>query len=98
MPEWLQKKTTPDKKYLSAKNGVKEGSRNDSGASMAGKILSACPIELWDTIGWGEFENWNNKNSPPLPLSNYLFMLGYFETHGSQRRKMTNLSLGYTHQ
>ncbi len=60
-------KEDKDKKWLSAKDGVSEGSRNDTAASMAGKIISCTPPELMENIGWGHFKVWNSKNTPPLP-------------------------------
>ncbi len=50
MPEWLLESTTKrggDKKWLKGINGVPEGQRNDTAASMAGKILSSSTEELW---------------------------------------------------
>jgi hypothetical protein len=70
MPEWLKKITadnTSDKKWLLGKNGVAEGSRNDSAASMAGKIISSTDPDLLEILGWDQFEIWNSKNIPPLP-------------------------------
>ena len=69
MPNWLIEIATPKKsepKWLNAKDGVSEGSRNDSAASMAGKILSSMDPELWEILGWDQFEIWNSKNTPPL--------------------------------
>ena len=70
MPNWLieiatSKKSEP--KWSLAKSGVAEGSRNDSAASMAGKIISSTDPELLEILGWDQFEIWNSKNTPPLP-------------------------------
>ncbi len=59
-------KEDKDKKWLIAKNGVSEGSRNDSAASMAGKIISSMDPELWEILGWEQIEIWNSNNTPPL--------------------------------
>ncbi len=70
MPEWLKKiivDSISDKKWLLGKEGVSEGSRNETAASMAGKILSSMDSELWEILGWDQFEIWNSKNAPPLP-------------------------------
>ncbi len=66
-PEWLLKgPDKKDKKWLAGSNGTSEGSRNETAASMAGKILSSCNSKLWDTIGLQQFQIWNSKNIPPL--------------------------------
>ena len=44
-----------DRKWLSAKDGVSEGSRNDAATSMAGKIISSTAPELLESIGWEQF-------------------------------------------
>lgn len=70
-------KKTPDQ-WLSELNGVQEGigARNETAASLMGKLLSAIHHEfdkndwedgrfiplLWDFLCW-----WNQKNTPPLP-------------------------------
>lgn len=69
MPEWFKNLTTDstnDKKWLSAKDGVSEGSRNDTAASRAGKILSSTDPKLWEDIGWEQLKTWNTKDNPPL--------------------------------
>lgn len=67
IPEWLKEITTnKEKKWLTGKDGVSEGSRNDTAASMAGKILSSTAFELWESIGWEQLLVWNQKNPKPL--------------------------------
>jgi hypothetical protein len=69
MPSWIIQKTNSvdtDKKWLKGKDGVSEGSRNDTATSMAGKIISSTPQELLESLGWDQFKVWNNKNTPPL--------------------------------
>ena len=70
-PVWITKTASlnenKDRKWLSAKDGVSEGSRNGAAASMAGKIISSTAPELLESIGWEQFNVWNNKNTPPLP-------------------------------
>jgi|GEM_PF-808412 putative DNA primase/helicase len=67
-PVWITKTASvkEEKKWLSAKDGVSEGSRNDAATSMAGKIISSMDPELWDILGWEQLEIWNSKNTPPL--------------------------------
>lgn len=59
-------KEDSNKKWLSAKDGVSKGSRNDTAASMAGKIISCTSTELLESIGWEQLKIWNSKNTPPL--------------------------------
>ncbi len=44
-----------------------EGVRNNTAASIAGKLLSGIKSELWSVAGWSGFKDWNiNQNKPPL--------------------------------
>lgn len=71
MPDWLLKITTTqsdsDKKWLMGKDGVLEGQRNDTAASMSGKILSSTVPELQESLGWEQLRVWNSKNIPSIP-------------------------------
>lgn len=72
MPQWLLEKTTrhgSDKKWLKGINGVPEGQRNDTAASMAGKILSSSTKELWEPVGWNMLKTWNTGCPKPLSES-----------------------------
>lgn len=66
MPTWLLQ-LSEVKKWSVGKNGVVEGSRNDTAASMSGKILRSTDSELWESLGWEQITIWNSKNTPPLP-------------------------------
>lgn len=68
----LGKKESTLKKWEQAINGVGQGSRNDTAASMAGKILHDLKPALWQTIGWEGFRSWNKNNNPPLSDSELL--------------------------
>jgi len=57
--DWREKLTT----------AVSEGSRNNSAAENAGKILSVLPQELWESEGWPFIQNWNSKNKPPMSFA-----------------------------
>ncbi len=46
--------------------GVSEGKRNESAASVIGKILHGLKEQDWQTIGWQTVTGWNLKNNPPL--------------------------------
>ena len=44
-----------------------EGTRNDKGARVAGKLLNSISEDLWKLVGWSSFLEWNQKqNDPPL--------------------------------
>ncbi len=48
-------------------NGVSEGQRNNTAASVAGKLLKRHPRVEWNTEAWMHLKNWNEaKNKPPL--------------------------------
>ncbi|MBI4035900.1 bifunctional DNA primase/polymerase [Candidatus Daviesbacteria bacterium] len=46
--------------------GVPEGKRNESAASIIGKLLSKFPESDWLTSCWDLVRGWNLKNQPPL--------------------------------
>ena len=46
--------------------GVSEGSRNESAASVIGHLLAALPEKEWTTTAWSLFLGWNKNNNPPL--------------------------------
>lgn len=46
--------------------GVGEGQRNETAASVAGKLLKHLPEKEWDSVAWQFYVNWNDKNKPPL--------------------------------
>lgn len=56
-----------DTKWGEIINGVGLGSRNESGAKYAGKLLRSFPDTEWETIAWPAFRQWNAFNEPPLP-------------------------------
>ena len=47
-------------------NGVNEGKRNESAASVVGKLLGKYSEGEWESEVWPLFEGWNLKNKPPL--------------------------------
>ncbi len=55
------------KRWQAGLDGVAAGQRNDTAASLAGKLLAELPPQLWDTAGWGGLKEWNQRN--PVPLS-----------------------------
>ncbi|MEI8230339.1 MAG: AAA family ATPase [Candidatus Peregrinibacteria bacterium] len=54
------------KQWQEAKDGVSAGGRNTAAASVIGRALTHLPEELWESIGWGGFKEWNSRNTPPL--------------------------------
>lgn len=46
--------------------GVGEGSRNETAAKVAGKLLRSIHPDEWDSVAWPAFSGWNLKNNPPL--------------------------------
>lgn len=65
--EWLSD-AKPNSKAFGKKilEGVVEGSRNDSAASVAGKLLAHFPVKEWKISVWPLLQAWNAKNNPPL--------------------------------
>lgn len=75
VPEWLAKEILTNTQTYGAFNskfdftkleGVSEGSRNESAASVIGKLLSTFPEIEWTTTAWNFLLLWNNNNKPPL--------------------------------
>lgn len=67
--KWLSKKGSNNNKSNwnpKVLNGVEDGERNESAASVAGKLLARFPIIEWETEGWKLFQGWNRQNKPPL--------------------------------
>jgi len=48
--------------------GVPKGKRNETSATITGKVLYGLKIEDWMSVGWPLIAAWNEKNSPPLPI------------------------------
>lgn len=46
--------------------GVPEGKRNESAASVVGKLLGKFPENEWEATCWDLVKGWNLKNEPPL--------------------------------
>jgi len=71
VPEWLmsafeEQNKNKQKLWQKGMGGVGEGLRNQTAASMAGKIITNSAPELVDTVGWNQFTIWNQNNIPPL--------------------------------
>ena len=70
-PAWLLellRKRSGKGRWREGLQGVPEGMRNETAASLAGKLLSQLPPESWE-IAWEALKAWNAKNQPPLPES-----------------------------
>ncbi len=58
-----------EKKWEKGLEGVAQGERNETAASITGRLLHGLDKELWETSGWGGLKEWNARNTPPLPES-----------------------------
>jgi hypothetical protein len=47
-------------------SGVTEGNRNNTAASVIGKLLKRFPQKEWESEAWTHALNWNSRNQPPL--------------------------------
>lgn len=70
-PEWLYKKNEEEKEKTDwdafFKENKSKGIRNMSATQLAGKILYEVSPDMWDTLGWPLFVQWNKEhNTPPL--------------------------------
>ncbi|MBP9710332.1 bifunctional DNA primase/polymerase [Patescibacteria group bacterium] len=67
-PDWLAEAGNAQNKkpLLELLDGVSEGGRNDSATRVVGLIFSRLETEEFDTLGWDEFVEWNEQNSPPM--------------------------------
>lgn len=65
---WFKKSKTNSKSNWNPNilDGTKEGNRNESAASVAGKLLKRFPEGEWETEAYTHFKNWNSQNKPPL--------------------------------
>lgn len=70
--EWIHTQKDP-RESLNGKtrvsnllNGVDEGKRNESAASVVGKLLKRFKEEEWEDEVWPLFQAWNKQNNPPL--------------------------------
>jgi len=63
----LVNKAFDEQKWLKGASGVGEGSRNDTAASLAGKLMRELPEKDWDHVCFPFLEQWNALNTPPLP-------------------------------
>lgn len=63
----VQKKPANSTSTDTVINGVNEGQRNDSAASLAGELLNKYPVREWNAKVWPLLCGWNTNNNPPLP-------------------------------
>lgn len=62
-----EKPRQAERVWLQGLQGVEEGKRNDTAASIVGKLLASNPPELWEYAVWGGLKAWNTeKCRPPL--------------------------------
>lgn len=66
-PKWLyvtdENKQTDWEKFFAENKGV--GIRNDSATKLAGKIIYQITPDMWDTLGWPLFMQWNKDHNTP---------------------------------
>jgi hypothetical protein len=67
-PAWLYATKKEEKLWESGIDGAPEGKRNETAASLCGKLFSGLPRELWETAGWATLEDWNRRNDKPLEV------------------------------
>ena len=71
VPEWLiqalDNNKNVEKLWKKETSEVTEGNRNETAASIAGKIRQTLPVELRETVGWPGMLAWNMAISKPLP-------------------------------
>lgn len=48
--------------------GVEEGRRNQSSATIIGKLLHHLPKKDWAEFGWPLIQGWNSNNKPPIEV------------------------------
>lgn len=93
--EWIEKKgknkQTQSKWSPDKLNGVGEGQRNESAASVAGKLLLRFKQHEWQTEAWPLLRNWNNANTPPLPEQE--LRQTFDSIANRERSKTTNIPL-----
>ncbi len=66
-------------------NGVSEGKRNNSAASLIGKLLRSLEEKEWDSIAWPLVKSWNKENNnPPSPEDE---LLNTFESIKKKERQ-----------
>ena len=56
-----------EKKWEKGLEGVGQGERNETAASITGRLLHSLDKGLWEVSGWGGLKEWNTRNTPPLP-------------------------------
>ena len=90
-PDWLLDLVKkPLKKQLDSQSlfaGVDEGRRNESAASIAGKLISYLPEKDWENVAWPLTLAWNDRNRPPLQERE---LRSVFESISERERKSSN--------
>ena len=72
-PKWLKDKLQENKSgttnggWEEKLEGVGEGQRNETAASIIGGLICKYPKNKWDNVVWPLVQGLNMKNNPPLP-------------------------------
>lgn len=56
----------PKQNWKNILTGVPEGQRNQTAASVAGKLLRSLAPYDWESVAWVMLQKWNDNNKPPL--------------------------------
>jgi len=72
-------------------DGANEGQRNDTAASVAGKLLARFKPHEWESEAWKLLQSWNNdKNNPPLPESELRSVFESISKREAQKQSADN--------
>lgn len=100
IPDWLvrafvKSTNSGEKLWQQGMSGVGEGLRNETAASIAGKIITSTSPELLATVGWNQFMVWNQSNTPPLNEAELLMVWNSVLTrHNSSRIDLPTRNVG----
>lgn len=80
-------------------NGVPEGKRNNSAASLIGKLLRSLEEKEWDSIAWPLVKAWNKENNnPPSPEDELLTTFESIKKKEKQRLEEEEQKGSFTKQ
>ncbi|MEI8230584.1 MAG: AAA family ATPase [Candidatus Peregrinibacteria bacterium] len=80
-----------EKKWEAGLEGVGNGKRNETAASVAGRLLHGIAEDLWEMSGWGGLKEWNKRNTPPLPEKELRSVFDSIKTSEQRGRKKEHL-------
>ncbi|MBI1744682.1 bifunctional DNA primase/polymerase [Candidatus Acetothermia bacterium] len=89
--ELIKRQTKLKKDWSKLSQGVLEGQRNETAASMVGKLLSRLKPQDWDSVAWPLLQAWNAKNRPPLDERELRTIFDSIAKRESSKRSTTTL-------